>query len=294
VTILFYNAHWISVPDPVPDCPVVCELTSDRARLGDANAVVFHIPTLREPLPVTKRRGQKWVALSMESDVNYPQLKDPHFMRQFDLTMTYRLDADIRSPYFGPEVVVQLCTPPQEKTAAAPAVYFASNARDRSGRTQYVSALMHYISVDSYGRCLQNRTLENDTGRQTKLDTIARYKFTLAFENSIAQDYVTEKFFDPLIVGSVPVYLGAPNIAELAPADRCFINVADFPGPRELAAYLQRLDRHDALYAEYLAWKDTGLRKEFLQLAAYQEIHPLCRLCMRVRPHAAPVLDKQR
>jgi hypothetical protein len=244
-------------------------------------------------VPVRKRRGQKWVALSMESEVNYPRLRDPQFMRPFDLTMTYRLDADIRAPYFGPELLAQVFTPPREKTAAAPAVYFASNARDRSGRTTYVSQLMRYISVDSYGRCLQNSRLENDTGRQTKLDTIARYKFTLAFENSLAQDYVTEKFFDPLIVGSVPVYLGAPNIAELAPADRCFINVADFSGPRELASYLQRLDRNDALDAEYLAWKNTGLRKAFLALVEYQEIHPLCRLCMRVMPHTDAAPDKQ-
>jgi len=281
------------VPDAVPNCPVACELTYDPARLGDADSVVFHIPTLRRPIQVKKRRGQKWVALSMESDVNYPRLRDPRFMRQFDWTMTYRLDADIRSPYFDPKLLAHLFTPPQDKTATAPAVYFASNHRERSGRTAYVRELMQYIRVDSYGQCLQNRRLENDTGIQTKLDTIARYKFTLAFENSITQDYVTEKFFDPLIVGSVPVYLGAPNIAELAPAEQCFINVADFTGPRELAAYLHRLDRDDALYAEYLAWKNCGLRKEFLQLAAYQEIHPLCRLCMRLRSDPALVLDEK-
>src|SRR5215831_12859174 len=152
VTILFYNRPWIAVPDTVSNCPMACELTYDPARLGDADAVVFHIPTLRTPLRVKKRRGQQWVALSMESDVNYPRLRDPKFMRQFDLTMTYRLDADIRSPYFDPGVLARLFTPPQDKTAEAPAVYFASNHRERSGRTQYVRELMQYIRVDSYGR----------------------------------------------------------------------------------------------------------------------------------------------
>jgi hypothetical protein len=49
---------------------------------------------------------------------------------------------------------------------------------------------------------------------------------------------VTENFFKPLVAGSVPVYLGAPNIRELATAEHCFIDTADFEGPAELPAYL--------------------------------------------------------
>jgi Glycosyltransferase family 10 (fucosyltransferase) C-term len=85
---------------------------------------------------------------------------------------------------------------------------------------------------------LRTRRLDPDRGTATKLATIARYKFTLAFENSICRDYVTEKFFKPLVAGSVPVYLGAPNIRELATAEHCFIDTADFEGPAELPAYL--------------------------------------------------------
>ena len=46
-----------------------------------------------------KRAGQLWVAWSMESKANYQRLRDPAFMRQFDLTMTYRLDADVPVTY---------------------------------------------------------------------------------------------------------------------------------------------------------------------------------------------------
>lgn len=44
------------------------------------------------------------------------------------------------------------------------------------------------------------------------LRLVAQYKFTLAFENAIGDDYITEKLWRPLIVGSVPVYLGSPSI----------------------------------------------------------------------------------
>ena len=41
-------------------------------------------------------------------------------------------------------------------------------------------------------------------GSMQKINTIAKYKFMLAFENQNAQDYVTEKFFHTLYSGSVP------------------------------------------------------------------------------------------
>lgn len=41
---------------------------------------------------------------------------------------------------------------------------------------------------------------------------IARYKFVIAYENSVCEDYITEKLWRPLIVGVVPIYYGAPNV----------------------------------------------------------------------------------
>lgn len=41
---------------------------------------------------------------------------------------------------------------------------------------------------------------------------VAKYKFTIAIENAICDDYITEKLWRPLIAGSVPIYLGSPSI----------------------------------------------------------------------------------
>lgn len=278
VTILFFNEYWPSLPRSLPDCPWPCRLLFDPARLPEADVVVFHIPTLQDTIDVEERPGQLWVAWSMESDANYPCLADPAFLQQFDLTMTYRRDADVWVPFLGPDTLVQMRAAPQPKTESAPAVYFASNPRDRSGRQRYVSELMQHLAIDSYGRCLRNRTLAHDEGRRSKLETIARYKFTLAFENSIAHDYVTEKFFDPFIAGSVPVYLGAPNVDEFAPGDHAFIDVSDFRGPAQLAEYLRELAADDARYDEYLAWKGRPLRERFVRMAESVAVHPICRL----------------
>ena len=41
---------------------------------------------------------------------------------------------------------------------------------------------------------------------------LGRYKFIIAYENGVCEDYITEKFWRPLLVGSVPIYYGSPTI----------------------------------------------------------------------------------
>lgn len=74
-----------------------------------------------------------------------------------------------------------------------------------------------------------------------KYDVQSGYRFTLCFENS--RDYIgdiTEKPFDAFASGTVPVYLGAPNIADYIPKE-CFIDFRDFPSVEELARYLSAM-----------------------------------------------------
>jgi hypothetical protein len=277
--VLYYNAPSGERPWAT-DCGGRCLFVMDRRRLFEADAVVFHVPTLPAGTLPAKRPGQVWIAYSMESEVYYPALTDPGFMAAFDLTMTYRRDADVWSPYFGPELAGELLRPPIPKTEPAPAVYFSRNDHDRSGRTRYVAELMTHLAVDSYGTSLRTRRLPGpDLGRETKLATIARYRFTLAFENSIARDYVTEKFFDPLCAGSVPVYLGAPNVEDYAPAPDCFVRVDAFSGPAALARHLRALAADDIAYATLLAWKRHGLRPEFRAMLDELRGPTLHRLC---------------
>ena len=195
------------------------------------------------------------MALSAESAAINLRMRDQRFMRQFDYTMTYELDSDFSMTYVWPEMVDRLLDPPWVPVKRDHAVCFISGAYNLSYREEYVTELMRHMPVHSYGKVLQNRTLPVDTGRVTKLETIARYRFTLAFENSVAEDYVSEKFFDPLLVGSVPVYLGARSVERFSPADHCYINVSDFSGPHELARYLQYLTDNAEAYEGYLSWK---------------------------------------
>lgn len=53
----------------------------------------------------------------------------------------------------------------------------------------------------------------------SKFETLSRYRFSLCFENMAMQGYLTEKIFDCLYSGTVPLYLGAPDIDALVPKE---------------------------------------------------------------------------
>ncbi|TIL61630.1 MAG: alpha-1,3-fucosyltransferase, partial [Mesorhizobium sp.] len=182
-------------------------------------------------------------------------------MRHFDLTMTHESGSDIWTPYLQNaswwEAIRNSAIP--SKTESAPVVRFQSASIDLSGRGAFAAELAGHIGVDSYGRYRPTRQIEGpDLGSQTKIETIARYHFCLALENSIAPDYVTEKIFDPLCAGSVPVYLGAPNVGEFVPANS-YIDATAFGTPAELAAYLRHLLETPSAYEAYFAWRSQPL-----------------------------------
>jgi hypothetical protein len=286
VRILIFEPFWGDVAAlGSTTCSCGHELWLDRNRYEEADAVVFHLPQLRKSrFPPTKRRGQLWVGYSMESDQHYPiQARRAELGPVFDVWMTYERDADIWIPYLNPTLPSDLKQAPQSKTERSPAAAFISGLHERSGRTALLGELMRHLSIDSYGSVHRNRSIWRDRGAETKRRTIAQYKFTLAFENAISRDYVTEKFFDPLIAGSVPVYLGAPNIDAFAPGDHCFVDATRFESPRALAARLTELAQDESAYREYQRWRKEPLRASFLAMIEEVRVPPFCRLAARVR-----------
>ncbi|MGH2956735.1 MAG: glycosyltransferase family 10 domain-containing protein [Solirubrobacterales bacterium] len=280
--VLFYNTMFgAAIAPPAQGLPHGFELTTDLRRFGEARAVVFHIPSLGRIERLRKPAHQLWVAWWMECEQHFPPLNDPEFMGRFDLTMSHRLDADVPMPYLGALDESQLRAPPRPKRGLA--ALFMSGDRETSGRTAYAAELMRHMDVHSYGRVLRNRRLDEDRGRQTKLDTVSRYRFTLAFENAIAEDYVTEKLYDPLLAGSVPVYLGAPNVERLAPSPESYIDVRDYASPGELADRLLALASNEAAYDRHLAWKGRPFAPGFQALLDGQRTDAIVRLCAALR-----------
>ena len=74
-----------------------------------------------------------------------------------------------------------------------------------------------------------------------KLATLEQYRFSLCLENSVFEGYVSEKIFDCFFSGTIPIYLGAPDIERLVPRE-AFIDLRDFRDYRDLEIFLDGLD----------------------------------------------------
>ena len=54
---------------------------------------------------------------------------------------------------------------------------------------------------------------------ESKFEVLQNYEFCLCFENMRMDGYITEKLFDCLYAGTIPLYLGAPDILDYIPSD---------------------------------------------------------------------------
>lgn len=96
---------------------------------------------------------------------------------------------------------------------------------------------------------------------EDKYRKLSEYNFALAFENCQLSGYITEKIFDCFFAGTVPIYLGAPDIKEYIP-ENCFIDMRKFKNYEELRKFLKSLTE-----ADIQNYKENGRR--FLESEKY-------------------------
>ena len=84
-----------------------------------------------------------------------------------------------------------------------------------------------------------------------KHEVLDRARFSICYENSRGSPgYISEKIFDCLTSGCVPVYIGTSHSKPPIPED-CFIDGDQFKTPRELLACIERIDAgHFAMYQQ--------------------------------------------
>uniref|UniRef100_A0A3B4BP72 Fucosyltransferase n=1 Tax=Pygocentrus nattereri TaxID=42514 RepID=A0A3B4BP72_PYGNA len=255
-----------------------CRLTSDRSQYPKAHGVMFHHREICHNLPslltIPRSPLQKWVWMNMESPANSPRLPGPASL--FNLTANYRRDSDVWVPYGR---VVEASN--DDKAFKIPnkdklVCWIVNNWNDSFWRVKYFNQLSNHIKVDTFGGHFGRYLSYRDYFK-----TMSSCKFYLSFENSIHKDYITEKLFNPMISGTVPVVLGPPraNYEEFIPADS-FIHVNDFKTPQELAEHLTYLDQNQEMYEQYFTW-----RKHFVARRSDFGVEHACRICDHIKQH---------
>jgi hypothetical protein len=122
-----------------------------------------------------------------------------------------------------------------------------SNASRGDVFERLIHSLSAYRRVDSGGQWRNNvRGPVKD-----KLAFVSQGKFHIAFENSSTPGYVTEKIMHAFAARTIPIYWGAPDVAEdFNP--KAFINCHEYASMDEVVERVRELDRDDAAYAAML------------------------------------------
>lgn len=239
-------------------------------------AYIFHPHTWSPHIPLLPKHPAIviWGLLFTESPTFCVECMDKRTIRSFNYSSTYSRHSDVPFPLQWMMSLYNITSrkyyiDAEKKNTflkeISPILYLQSHCLTSTERDLYVQEFMKYQSIDSFGACLNNRQLPHNLRRDSFymqkifsediLKFIAKYKFIIAIENGVCNDYVTEKFWRAIHVGVVPIYFGSPSIRDWFPNKKSAILLEDFPSPKLLSAHVDKLMRNDSLYEEYLEHK---------------------------------------
>ena len=206
---------------------------------------------------------------SEESHGRFHKLFDTSF-KSYDGNSTTHPDSTVPRTYFSGLNNSEFLPMKSFSNLIKGASFVASTCHRVEGTTKriaVVNQLQSEFRVDSLGRCHTTRSIPEGivlrSGRNAqeslrlKQEAISHYMFYCAFENTYERGYVTEKVFDALIAGVVPIYLGpSEDCRQLLPHPKAAIFLDDFDHsiPR-LAAYLKHLAGNETAYEVHRAWR---------------------------------------
>ena len=259
-----------------------CEHTVNKSILNYSAAIVFWMyggAALKQP-PLNahdRPANQVWIYYGLESPATQERIhkeRIPSWMNSFNWSMTYQLDSDVVLPYgvlTTKQFVEYRNFSEVFRRKSKWAAWLVSKCDVPSLRDKFVKKLKkHGLHVDKYGRC--GKRLITDPEEMIS----GEYKFYLSFENSMCEDYVTEKFFKYFRYDTILVVRGGADYKKLLPK-HTFIDTADFKSFESLVSYLTMVGNNETLYTTYLRnkarytstdWKDNN--------------QPFCALCTKL------------
>lgn len=240
-------------------------VSRDPRRVAQADIVVFHLPDARGWHRLPRRKHQVWIGITLEPDAYYPWQADPDRLATLDLLLSHHRHADDSLGYAPLGEMPRILRPVPPKDPAKLLCAFISNGQSRSQRERLVESFEREMPVHHFGKWHHNQPGPPPPGREAKLEVLRQYHFCLAIENSLEARLVTEKWYDCLVAGCVPVYLGAPDIDEFVPGEDCFIDLRQPRSVAVVATLLREIAARPEKYQRYFEWK-RKVRPEFARL----------------------------
>ena len=262
-------------------------------------SISWYFVVFRHKVILHRNPNQKWILYEVEpptktwSLLRFSQSVDAKASRYlFNITSTYAVDSNVplKNPlifYLNNQTFKRLKEVNYASGKKKNVMWFVSHCKTKSKREEYVRELRKYIDVDIYGKC-GNLTCGNVPWLKTpsncsKTSVSKQYRFYLSFENSLCEDYVTEKLMDilRLSMDTIPIVMGLYDYKNLMP-EYSFIDVTDFSSPQDLAVYLHTVAQNSSLFNQYLRTiKSVKTRR----LPSRYE----CRLCRYLHEHLGKI-----
>ncbi|EFC38405.1 predicted protein [Naegleria gruberi] len=179
-----------------------------------------------------------------------------------DMTMCWSAQCSIWTTYFYTKMDFEF----RDSSRIPPHCICAFISNCVKERMDVVKEISNVLPVRQYGGC--GRNAHEQGGKVAELARSC--KFYLAFENSMLDDYITEKFFEgftPLGLGGklVSIYRGAPNINEYGFPKDSFISIHDFKSPTEMAQHIKPYCDDDQKFNEYFKQRMSDETKKGIQ-----------------------------
>jgi len=134
-------------------------------------------------------------------------------------------------------------------------------------RTDLGIELSKNKNIDVYGTFWDNNG-DNIKGEiWNKHIGLDEYKFSIACENSIQKNYVSEKFWDVVLTETIPIYLGCNNIDEFIP-ENCYISLNNKSMEEMVESINDVLTNPDYYYNMYIK-NILQLKQDFFQKHEY-------------------------
>lgn len=133
-------------------------------------------------------------------------------------------------------------------------------------RLEIAQQLAQSGQVDMYGKAFDYIP--------RKIDGLKDYMFSFAMENSCYESYFTEKLHDCLLTGTMPVYLGAPDIGNFYNLDGIIVMGRDDEGSvvfdSEVLTEEYYYDHLDAVKDNYNRVLETQTSEDFIYVNYFQ------------------------
>jgi hypothetical protein len=111
--------------------------------------------------------------------------------------------------------------------------------QDREPRGR-VTARLKALGMDVYGRYNIPLDVPNENRYKTKIKAMSNYIFAFSCENQLDLGHITEKLFDSIAAGCIPVYLGPLDTFKFIPKE-CYIDYRDFWSEMDLIHHLRNM-----------------------------------------------------